>query len=77
MYTYEAPRCTPMEERLPYNRPDLWGRGSRSRVRVLYIYNIILWASLREAHEAHIIYGVAFRVAADAQERVPKPKFVS
>ena len=27
MYTYEPIRCTPAEERLLYNRPDLWGRG--------------------------------------------------
>ena len=27
MYTYEPIRCTPAEERLPYNRPDLLGRG--------------------------------------------------
>ena len=69
MYTYEPIRCTPAEERLPYNRPDLWGRGVPSRACARIIcYNIMLWASLREAH---IRYGVASRVAADAQERVP------
>ena len=72
MYTYEPFGCTPAEERLPYNRPDLWGRGgafarAHAHARIIY-HNIILWTSL---NEAHIRYGVASRVAADAQERVP------
>ena len=40
---------------------------ARAHARIIY-FMIILWASLREAH---IRYGVASRVAADAQERVP------
>ena len=40
---------------------------ARAHARIIY-FIIILWASLKEAH---IRYGVASRMAADAQERVP------